>query len=365
MEKAWDSIKKFATHERPHLDEIVAWWLWRLRFPQTQLLLVKNGNLRVKFEKDTIAVGIGGGEFDEHSTGKDDRKKEQCAATLIAYHLGVDEDPCLKQLLQYALNNDLKGSNGGILSVDVRIKTMYDHMDQKKVIEWALVAIDDLYAEQKKFFKNDFDEKAKVTTIKHKGRDLKIATIVSDNTIMSKVARSKGIDLLIQQQSSGAVQIFSKKESSLDMSSLVRVLRVEENRLTGNQVKGDWKLFETEEKIDRLPQWYFHKAIGCILNGSKTATDVPPTKLKLGEIQGHAVSLFGDDAWYKTCKPQAMQQCKNCKLYDFGYRHCRAQRAALIEQEKKKRMPKTAVKNPPVSMPPAAAPTQKEGAAVS
>ncbi len=362
MEKAWGNIKKFVTHERPHFDEIVAWFLWSLRFPDTQLLFLKNGNMRMKFGDDTIAIGIGGGEFDEHSTGKGDRKKDQCAATLMAYHLGIEEDPCFKKLLEYTLRNDLKGVNGGILDVAARIKTMYDHMDQMEVVKWALVAINDFYIQQKKFHNNDFDEKAKITVVKHKGKDLKIAAIVSDNTIMSKVARARGVDLLIQQESSGNVQIFSKQGNLLDMGGLARILRVEENRLTGNRVKNDWKLFETEEKINSIPQWYFHKEMGAILNGSKTATGVPPTKLKLAEIQDLTVSLLDDKSWYKACKTLAIQQCKNCKLYDFGYRDCRAQRGPLLEKEKKAMEKKPAVAKLSV-VPPAAVPAEKQATA--
>jgi uncharacterized UPF0160 family protein len=71
-----NTIKKIVTHERPHLDEIVAMWLLlRFKFPEAEIAFAENGNIKIGFSADTIAVGLGGGQFDEHPTGTEGRKE--------------------------------------------------------------------------------------------------------------------------------------------------------------------------------------------------------------------------------------------------------------------------------------------------
>jgi hypothetical protein len=324
-----NTIKKIVTHRNPHLDEIVAMWLLlRFKFPEVKIEFVENGNIKIGFSADTIAVGLGGGRFDEHPTGIEARK-EGCAATLVAKYLEVIEEPALKKLLEYTVKNDLKGSNGGILDVAVRMKSMYERMNQLDVVNWVFVALDDLYAEQNRFFNSDFDQKVKITEIKTDGKLMKIATIESDSSSASKIARSKEVDIFIQKRTSGNIQIFSQNRKNLDMGSLARLLRIEENRLLDLHLINDWKAFEREEKINKLPQWYFHRMMGSILNGSLTATGVPPTKISLEKILEFVILVFSDDAKYLNCKTANQSQCKKCENYKYGFHSCRKQRAIL------------------------------------
>ncbi len=314
------------THERPHLDEIVAIFLVRQFMANLPVQFLPNGNQGMEFAPEVMPIGIGGGMFDEHP-GEDGRKEEECAATLVAKWLGISERPELKRLLEYTKKDDLRGANGDILSISTRTKTMYGRKDQTEVVEWALVAIEDYYLDQVRFFSSNFKRDACVKNVQVGDKTVQFASIVSNERV-GDIARSNGIALLIQKSETG-VQIFSHFSSKMRLSDLARVLRIEENSFSNN-LKNDWKRFETEEKVDGLPEWYMHPKGVFLLNGSKTATGVPKTKIAIERILELAILTFSE-AEYRKCKIENPLACKKCPfaVFKYGMRICRKKRHDL------------------------------------
>lgn len=109
-------FKKLLTHVAIHLDEIFAIFLLRkygeAKFPgvTTSELCPVAGDPRGddnSFDADgVIPVGCGGGRFDEHRPNG--RVAGECAATLVAKHLGIQDKPGVAELLEEVLRCDTK-----------------------------------------------------------------------------------------------------------------------------------------------------------------------------------------------------------------------------------------------------------------
>ena len=144
-------IKTILTHIKMHLDEYMAIWLL-IRFggkffsgiDKAEIVSHNNGN--VPERDDVIAVGTGGGPFDEHAFGKSPAKEGECSATLVAKHLGI-KSPGLPKLLKYALRNDTRlGDDEFGLAYLVKLLHRKHPRGVKKVAEWVNLALDALYA---------------------------------------------------------------------------------------------------------------------------------------------------------------------------------------------------------------------------
>jgi len=278
-----DKTVFFNTHEASHLDEIAAMWLIE-KFADKEFL-DKYAPTR------TLEVGIGGGPFDEHPVNGE-LKEDECAATLVAKALGVDEEPALEKILKFVVTHDLKG---GAQPFDLcsLVKLLHQQFpnNPEKVIEWTITGLEAKYQEQLSFFsvtKAEFERATEVEAIRVSGRVLKMATIVSDDPQMSKFARSRyggEVAVLIQKRSTGNVQIFSNRRFGLSLRNVAAKIRWEEQRAKGNIVITDWRMLQIEGKVEGAEEWYYHVQGEMLLNGSLTVKDVPPTRLSLEQIK--------------------------------------------------------------------------------
>ena len=343
------------THVNPHLDEITAIWLLR-RFGEKKFLGIStakitfwstggqapDGRSAEDYEREGILlIGIGGGCFDEHPANGSARKKGECAATLVAKALGVDNDPALEKILKFAVNSDLKGTSH-LFDLASIVKVLHQEYpdNPEKVMEWATIGLEAKYQEQLQFFnaaielaKADFEKDANIENIlgPH-GRTLKMATIISDNPQMSKFARSDyggNADIVIQQRSSGNVQIFTNRFSGLVLYDVVQMIRLAEQEVKGKIVTTDWKELASEGKVEGVEEWYFQKAGQMLLNGSLTATQVPSTRLSLEKIK-EIVRIGVNPMAFQPERAPGCQQgvCSStlrqpCPWYQFGLHRCR------------------------------------------
>ncbi|MDO8515705.1 MAG: hypothetical protein Q7S28_00445 [bacterium] len=293
------------THEKTHVDEYEAIRLLRkfgeVMFPGISTAKViywkmggetPDGRSAEDYERDgVLLVGVGGGRFDEHPTVNVERKAGECAATLVAKALGVQDDPALAEILKYVVANDLKG---GAQPFDIAslAKLMHQqHPDNPEmVMEWVLAGLEAKYQEQFQFWtstKEDFERNAQVEEIATGGKLIKIVSIISDGDQISKFARSEHggyAAVVIQKRLSGNVQIYTNKRSGVTLYDVAQMLRLAEQEKKGHVVTTDWDTLSSEGKVAGAEEWFFHKEGQMILNGSLTATGVSPTKLSLEEI---------------------------------------------------------------------------------
>jgi hypothetical protein len=130
--------------------------------------------------------------------------------------------------------------------------------------------------------------------------------------------------LFVQRRSTGNIQIFSKQANNIDLRDLLRLLRMEEARLSGLRVTSDWKVLETDETIEGLPQWFYREGSPFILNGSNTCQAVTPTKIGMDRILELVVLSFSDNAEpVRRCPTGSVCRGRACGFYDAGLLHCR------------------------------------------
>jgi len=298
-------FKSILTHERPHLDEIVAVWLLRKfgeqRFPGISTAAVTFTSIRKLAEaglkpedyeaRGTLLLGIGGGRFDEHPTMDEGRKTGDCATTLVAKEIGVSDDLSLAKILRFVRAADVEG-NASPFDISYVVKLLHARYPDEphRVIEWALVAIEAKYQEQLRFFtvvKPEFDAKARVEEIAVGQRRLRIVTIDSDEDGIHKYARSEygaRAAIVIQRRSSGNAAVFGNKQAGVDLREATKLIRLAEREAKGLEFASDDERLLAEGYAPGAEEWFYHKQGQMLLNGSLTQADVPATRLSLDRI---------------------------------------------------------------------------------
>lgn len=323
----------FETHDNPHLDELVAQWLVE-RFSGEAFL-------QKYVATEVLTVGIGGGPFDEHPANGNGRREGECAATLIAKALGIDEDPALEGILKFVKRQDLKGGLQPFDLVDI-IRAMSNTKRPLTDIQvWIFTALDAKYQQQLQFLtvtKEEFMRTAQIEQVVVGTRTLTLVTVRSDDEQMAKLARSHygaNADVVILQNSSGQTQIFANKKSGLGgcFNDIIRMLRLEEQKARGDVIgTTNWPALEAEGKVERADEWYYLPEGQMVLNGSKTAPNVPPTKLSLERIQ-EIVRVGINPGAFKPARAGRCQKgfCSSsreapCSWYQWGLYRCRGLR---------------------------------------
>ena len=298
-------FKSILTHERPHLDEIVAIWLLRKfgeqRFPGISTAEVTFRSIRKLAEsglkpedheaQGTLLLGVGGGRFDEHPTMQEGRKAGDCATTLVAKELGISDAPSLAKILRFVRAADVEG-NASPFDISYVVKLLHARYpdDPHRVIEWALVAIEAKYQEQFRFFtvvKPEFDAKARVEEIAVGQKRLRIVSIDSDEDGIHKYARSEygaRAAIVIQRRSSGNVAVFGNKQAGVDLREAAKLIRLAEREAKGLGFGPDDERLLAEGYAPGAEEWFYHKQGQMLLNGSLTQADVPATRLSLDRI---------------------------------------------------------------------------------
>ena len=344
-------FNRIVTHARPHLDEIVAIWLLRkfgeVRYPGIGTANIDywsnggttpDGRSASAYEKEgALLIGVGGGRFDEHPGVGVERKKSQCAATLVARDLGVIEDPALDMILDTVAQNDLKG-HGNPLDLANLALVMYGQMSHEQVIAWVTDGLEARYAERTKFFgqaAKEFAEKAMVEDIVRPSGKVKLAVIESDDDQVAKFAKTKdgcNAAVTVQKRSSGNVQIMTNKKFGIKLYDVVKAIRYEEQVEAGKIVTSDWKALESEGKVAGAENWFFHEEGQMLLNGSLTVTDMLPTRISLEKI----VELIKIGLEIDSFEPRFAEKCLKgkcasskgnpCLWYAYGFYRCRTVR---------------------------------------
>ena len=336
-------IKKIATHVRPHLDEIVAIWLLSMfgeeRYPGAAEATIEywagggetpTGQPASEYEANGyLLVGTGGGRFDEHGRNGDKGKEGDCAATLVAKDLGIDQDAALAKILKFTLTNDLRGASHPF-DLAAMIKSMYQLYpeDSERVIAWAIDALNAKYLEQKAFVDAQTTEleNAEVLTITAGAKEFTMVVVESDNEHVSKAARSKdGLDaaIVVQKRSRGNVQIYTNKRHGLQLLDLAQMLRLEEQHLKGRMVTTDWKVLVAEGKVEGAEEWYYHHEGQMLLNGSLSAPDVPPTNISLDRIKQAIIIAVNPRCLPEHCADSRQCTFRDCRWYGLGLHRCR------------------------------------------
>lgn len=364
MQKRFDTI---ATHHRPHFDEITTIWLFKkfgeAKFPgisQAKIMYVDAGSepsgdmKEYQWEaRGILAVGVWGGRFDEHPTLWKEREEGECAATLVAKALGVENDPSLEKILKFVVNNDLKAS-GSPFDLPYIVKLLHQqHSDKPEIaMEWSMIGIEAKYLEQLQFWtrtKEEFEKTADIEEIEvFGGHKLKMVAVVSDDEQISKFARSEhGADaaVVIQRCSTGNTQIYMNKKYGLTAYDVAQMIRLAEQEAKGKVITTDWRDLSREGRVEGAEEWYFHHEGQMLLNGSLTAKNIPPTKLSIEKIKGIMRIGINPQAFESSreskCKDGICTIISNnrCPWYKWGLHRCRKIRFEMKEKNGRSQSP--------------------------
>ncbi|OGY10236.1 MAG: hypothetical protein A3D26_02645 [Candidatus Blackburnbacteria bacterium RIFCSPHIGHO2_02_FULL_44_20] len=351
-------INQIATHRNPHLDEYVGIYLLqrygRQKYPGIENAKVvyydagrnsPDGTSAEEWEaRGVLAVGIWGGKFDEHANGDQARKLNECAATLIAKDLGIADRPELGRLLAFTKARDLgeetmldgEKVEAGTFDLASLVKQMHlaypDHPET--VRSWVDAIIRGYIKNQEGFFqlKEHYDRNKLVVQIP--GPSNRVYTVVlirSNNKQVLGYARSKygdKADIVVQQQTSGHIQILPNQSSGSSMRDTVHMVRIRE--MEAKELFGDlpWKDLSREGVLEHSEEWYYQPNGGMLLNGSLTARNMPPTKLGLHDIlEILMVSLnprVFDAQRQRWCQEGECSSTQRdpCPLYKVGLGRC-------------------------------------------
>lgn len=338
------------THENPHLhfDETLAIWLLRKFgeqvFPGISTAKIKSwgtggttpdGRSAREYEQEGILlIGIGNGRFDDHPDVNGERKKHECATTLVAEALGLRDEPVLKEIFEFAVSSDRRAANHPFDIASIAKDSYQQTSNPEEIMDWVMKGIQIKYEKQLRFFdavKKEFEQNSKVEEIQGPGRMLKMVSIVSDNAQMNNFARSiHGVkaDIVIQKRPSGNVQIFTNAKSGLVLYDIAQMINLAEQEAEGEVKITDWKILSSEGMIPG-GRWFFLQEGQMLLNGSLTAPGVPPTKISFEKIK--EIIRIGVNP--KRFEPKREERCKlgkctatmrnRCRWYKFGLHRCR------------------------------------------
>ncbi|MBD3311131.1 MAG: hypothetical protein GF349_01375 [Candidatus Magasanikbacteria bacterium] len=153
---------------------------------------------------------------------------------------------------------------------------------------------------------------------------IKALVVQSDLQAVNAYARWRHrAGLIVQQNSTGNVQIYTNRKNRVDLRDIMAILRVEEMSCKGGSLgeTPDWDYIRQEGSIEEVPNWYFENRPGWILNGSLSHPGVEPTRINLERlVRLIRLGLKPDPCREKGC-PNG-----NCQLWQYGLSFCRKRR---------------------------------------
>jgi hypothetical protein len=204
-----------------------------------------------------------------------------------------------------------------------------------KVLAWLMEVLEAFYDEQSEFWWQKYTSDVKVDEVEFPdNRVLRIFSGSSDSRQFQKACRYRGAAVVIQQKSSGHIQIFTDRRYELLIEDIVQMVRIEEMRAKGKVQTTDWKILRADGKVPGVEEWYYHQEAQDLLNGSLTTPDVTPTRLSLERIR-ELVLLGVNDPYlpHPSCRENGVCIKQRCRYYWYGLHRCRKFR---FETEHKK-----------------------------
>lgn len=305
-----NNYKKIIIPTQPHPDTIAAIFLLK-KFGENKYPGVKETMVEIKSElpkgeneeslakNGIIVLDLGGGKFDHHN------KENQTLSDLVAHDLGIEDNPALAKLLQYARRDDIFGK--GTVSADPLdrafglsglIANLNKSLigDSNRVIEIILPLLIAHYNEEEKRTKllpGELEEKIKsgealIFEIKSDGKKLKIIMIKSDNPSMAGYLKSQTggrFDIVLQRLSSGHANILTRPLKRINLKGLIAAIRLKEAELSGIDIEVGVNDLMKYGRLKEIPQWYYDPATNSLLNGGLNPQGTEPTKIRREDFQ--------------------------------------------------------------------------------
>lgn len=264
-----------------------------------------------------IFVDIGGGKFDHHGT-------KECASSLVAKYLGIENKPELSALLSYVREDDLAGLHNRFGDLAYTLKAMYKlGIPSNKVVEYALQTINLLQEGQKDWHvkvRDEFEKKCKIFNTKRNNRKIKIGVIETDDAQVGNYGITvKNMALMLIKRSTGHAFILTNKLHRIDLRELVGALRKREMELRGYEKELDPVKLRFEGKNQMIPYWFFHRSLNAIMNGSESLNKTEPTVIPFEEKIRFVMYAVSSD-YSNLC--DCHEGGQNCPYRRYGFKKC-------------------------------------------
>jgi hypothetical protein len=358
-------INTIVIFPRPHPDNIVAIMLLRLfgkeKFPGVEnakidfISKLPDGKNADDYEREgTLLIDMGGGKFDHHTQegGKDN--SGECATTLVAKYLGVDNDPALKKLLTYVKRDDLEGK--GIISNDpidrafgfsgliMNLNREYSN-DPQKIIDITMPIFMSHYVEERKRMTVlpqqweglQKDNKTDQFEVFQGKKMLKVIVVENDDVSLVGFLRANPktkADVVVQRLSSGHTNIITKQMRNVNLKDVATMLRIEEARKKDAvlEVSSIAELSKAH-RLKGVEEWYYDTTANSIQNGGIAPEGITATKLSLDEVKEIIKNALNPNALADTC-PKTKCSEENCNFYDYHLGRCMSIQKASTSNNK-------------------------------
>lgn len=247
-----------------------------------------------------ILIDLGGGKFDHHGA-----RVKTTASNLISEYLGINEDPALAKLLEYAQRDDFYGK--GTISDDpidraFGLSALVAALNKSlvknpgrvvEIIMPILVAHHNEEVKRAYDLPKEFEEKlakgeAETLVVKQRDKKLKVVIITSESGSMAGHLRSKNggaFDAVAQWLPSGHVNILTRPTKRVDLRSLAALVRLEETKHAGHELEMSIRDFARFARIKEVPEWYYDPATNSLQNGGLNPKEIPPTKIPKKDLR--------------------------------------------------------------------------------
>lgn len=332
-------IKKILIPNKPHLDPIAAIYLL-MHYGKDKFIGIEDASI-IFWEKGedpsrqeiidmeqqgTLLIDVGGGIFDHHNNNI-----AETTTSLVASHLGIEQNPELSTLLNYIREDDLEGLHNRYGELANLLKVMYkQNIPLPEVVGTALhilklfqnVQLDWHYK-----VKDEYETKKRVVKIKRNKRKLRVGIIESDNIQVANYGITQdNLSVVLQKRTSGHVMILTNKHHRIDLREVIGAIRKKELELSGYNKPIEASKLRFEGKNEQLPNWFYHRSLNSFLNGSDALVKAEPTKVPFNEIIRFVLySLNSDESELCDCG----QGGQNCPYADYGFLKCEQKKRSL------------------------------------
>lgn len=331
-------VKKILLPKNPHLDPIAACYLLfkygEEKFPGISSASLEtwpysdNPSEEVKArwqEEGILAIDVGEGLFDHHQV-----KEDVTSTLLVAQYLGIVERAEIQELIRYIQEDDLYGLHNryGDLAQIVKCfnKSGYSLTD---IFNFVFNILEALQAKEEEWnvnVKEEFETKAQIQKIKRGKNKIKVAIIESDNLYVAAYGREKhNIAVIVQKNSKGHVFVFTNKIYKINLSDLAGAIRLRELELLKiyNPQKHQIKNLKFVEKHADLPQWFYHKSLNTLMNGSFSLSETKASKIPFSEIVDLVLFALNNDLPEECLAAKNVREvCQTCKYNRFEFFKC-------------------------------------------
>lgn len=271
-------MKTIVTHFKPHLDEICAIWLLKKFHPdcrEFELKFIFAGantlnNKPVDSDPDVVHIGVGRGNFDEHTGRYGDKS---CSSASLIWNFickegnppkKSDELAAINRIVQYVVKED----TGQLATLDPEIRDFalagivqgmrtYFNQNDEKLVNWGMDLLDGIFMNLiiKERLRSDWENsKIDFNTPWGKG-----AAVMTKYKGIDNLAYFKGYVLVaVKNPQKGHMAIIARADSEVDLTDV----------------------YEKLKKEDPEASWFFHHSKKMLICGN----DIAPKETKLSKL---------------------------------------------------------------------------------